>query len=117
MGPGLSGAFGAGYSGIPTPSAPSTIIRQRRWRLEKQLLLLLIPTAFDLGSSALLNVGLVLITASATQMLRQSLLLFAALLARLWFKKPLNKYHKLGLTGCVVSAGVSWGQGCGVAEW
>lgn len=84
-------------------SAPSTSIRRRWWLLQRRLWLLVLPAAFDLGTSALLNIGLVYITASATQMLRQSLLLFAALLARVWLRKPLNRYHSLGLLGCLVS--------------
>eukprot|EP00878_Enallax_costatus_P026089 GHUV01027966.1.p1 GENE.GHUV01027966.1~~GHUV01027966.1.p1 ORF type:complete len:330 (+),score=49.88 GHUV01027966.1:360-1349(+) len=83
---------------IPTSSSSST--QQRFTLLDKQLLILLIPTLFDLLGSVLLNIGLLAVTASATAMLRQSLLLFAALLGVGLFKKKLNRLHLAGLAGC-----------------
>ena len=41
-------------------------------------------------------------SASATQMLRQSLLLFATALAVVVYGKPLNRLHFVGLAGCLV---------------
>lgn len=87
-----------------TPQSAHSSSPQGFKLLDKQLLLLLIPTLFDLLGAALLNIGLLAVTASATAMLRQSLLLFAALLGFGLFKKRLNVYHATGLTGCTVSA-------------
>lgn len=42
-------------------------------------------------------------TASATQMFRQSLLPIAALFGVGFWNKRLNAYHTTGLLGCVVS--------------
>lgn len=53
--------------------------------------------------SALLNIGLVFVSASGTQMLRQSLLLFATALAVVVYRKPLNRLHFIGLGSCLVS--------------
>jgi drug/metabolite transporter (DMT)-like permease len=89
---------------LQSPFAPSSQAATLRFRLlDKQLLLLAVPTLFDLVGAALLNVGLLAVTASATQMLRQSLLLFAALLGVCLWGKRLNTYHLTGLAGCLVS--------------
>jgi hypothetical protein len=47
--------------------------------------------------------GLLSVTASATQMMRQSLLPIAALFGVGCWHKRLNAYHITGLLGCVVS--------------
>ncbi|PRW60118.1 glycosyl hydrolase isoform A [Chlorella sorokiniana] len=70
----------------------------------KALLLVLVPTSFDLVCSWLLNVGLLSITASVFMMLRGSEVLFAALLSRLWLGRLLNRWHLAGLGSC--TAGV-----------
>jgi drug/metabolite transporter (DMT)-like permease len=89
---------------LQSPFAPSSQAATLRFRLlDKQLLLLAVPTLFDLVGAALLNVGLLAVTASASQMLRQSLLLFAALLGVCLWGKRLNTYHMTGLAGCLVS--------------
>jgi drug/metabolite transporter (DMT)-like permease len=89
---------------LQSPFAPSSQAATLRFRLlDKQLLLLAVPTLFDLVGAVLLNVGLLAVTASATQMLRQSLLLFAALMGVCLWGKRLNSYHLTGLTGCLVS--------------
>jgi drug/metabolite transporter (DMT)-like permease len=75
-----------------------------RLLVHKQLLLLFVPTVFDMLGSAMLNVGLLSVTASATAMLRQSLLVFAAVLAVGLWGKRLNRYHAAGLLGCLVRA-------------
>jgi len=73
------------------------------------MLHLLLPALFDLAGSALLNIGLVFVSASATQMLRQSLLLFATVVAVAVYRKPLNKLHCVGLLGCLVGGrGACW---------
>ncbi|GBF87773.1 hypothetical protein Rsub_00484 [Raphidocelis subcapitata] len=85
--------------------APSLMQTWRQFTIESQLLHLMLPALFDLVGSALLNIGLVFVSASATQMLRQSLLLFATLLAVLAYKKPLNRLHAAGLLGCLAGLG------------
>ncbi len=104
--------------------APSLIQAWRFFSLERQLLHLLLPAFFDLAGSALLNVGLVFVSASATQMLRQSLLLFATAVAVAAYKKPLNRLHFVGLVGCLVrprrlGGGVGWGgvEALGQMRW
>jgi drug/metabolite transporter (DMT)-like permease len=47
--------------------------------------------------------GLLSVTASATQMMRQSLLPFTAVLGFACWRKRLNGYHAAGIAGCVVS--------------
>jgi drug/metabolite transporter (DMT)-like permease len=89
---------------LQSPFAASSQAATLRFRLlDRQLLLLAVPTLFDLVGAALLNVGLLAVTASATQMLRQSLLLFAALMGVCLWGKRLNSYHLTGLAGCLVS--------------
>jgi drug/metabolite transporter (DMT)-like permease len=89
---------------LQSPFATSSQAATLRFRLlDKQLLLLAVPTLFDLAGAALLNVGLLAVTASATQMLRQSLLPFAALMGVCLWGKRMNRYHLTGLVGCVVS--------------
>lgn len=88
----------------PFASSSTTAAATLRFRLlDKQLLLLAVPTLFDLAGAALLNVGLLAVTASATQMLRQSLLPFAALMGVCLWGKRMNRYHLTGLAGCMVS--------------
>ena len=65
---------------------------------------LILFTLHATAGSALLNIGLVFVSASATQMLRQSLLLFATLLAVAVYRKPLNRLHFVGLLSCLVSS-------------
>lgn len=88
---------------VQSPESVSSGSHYRFKLLDKQILVLLIPTLFDLFGSALLNIGLLAVTASATAMLRQSLLPFAALLGVGLFRKQLNRLHVLGLSGCLVS--------------
>ncbi|WIA40486.1 hypothetical protein OEZ86_013840 [Tetradesmus obliquus] len=86
----------------PFASSSTTAAATLRFRLlDKQLLLLAVPTLFDLAGAALLNVGLLAVTASATQMLRQSLLPFAALMGVCLWGKRMNRYHLTGLAGCM----------------
>uniref|UniRef100_A0A383VYR8 EamA domain-containing protein n=1 Tax=Tetradesmus obliquus TaxID=3088 RepID=A0A383VYR8_TETOB len=86
------------FASSSTAAAAATL----RFRLlDKQLLLLAVPTLFDLAGAALLNVGLLAVTASATQMLRQSLLPFAALMGVCLWGKRMNRYHLTGLAGCM----------------
>jgi hypothetical protein len=66
------------------------------------MLLMMVPMLFDLLGSALLNIGLVFISASAAAMLRQSLLLFATGLALTRWRAQLNKFHATGLAACMV---------------
>lgn len=69
------------------------------------MLLLTIPTAFDLVATVLMNVGLLSVTASVYQMMRGAEMLFAALFAVVFLRRSLNRYHLWGLACCV--AGIS----------
>ena len=53
--------------------------------------MLAIPMALDLVATILLSVGLLVTTASVSQMLRGSGMLFAALFALTFLKRHLNK--------------------------
>jgi drug/metabolite transporter (DMT)-like permease len=68
-----------------------------------------------------MNVGLLSVTASVYQMMRGAEMLFAALFAVLFLKRHLNKYHYMGISCCVVSAGQGMGgvagQAGGIATW
>lgn len=67
----------------------------------KQVLLLSIPTFFDLIATVLMNVGLLSITASVYQLLRGAEMLFAALFAVVFLKRSLNRYHFTGIACCI----------------
>lgn len=69
----------------------------------KQKLLLIIPTAFDLAATILMNIGLLNVTASVYQMMRGAEMLFAALFSVVFLKRHLNFFHYLGILCCVVS--------------
>lgn len=68
----------------------------------RQALLLSIPTVFDLIATALMNIGLLSVTASVYQMMRGAEMLFAALFAVLFLHRKLNKYHLSGIGLCTV---------------
>lgn len=68
----------------------------------KQVLLLSIPTFFDLVATVLMNVGLLSVTASVYQMMRGAEMLFAALFAVVFLGRRLNTYHFAGIACCVV---------------
>lgn len=68
----------------------------------REILLLGIPTAFDLVATILMNIGLLSVTASVYQMMRGAEMLFAALFAVLFLHRSLNKYHLGGIACCVV---------------
>ncbi len=57
----------------------------------KSTLMLAIPMALDLVATILLSVGLLVTTASVSQMLRGSGMLFAALFALTFLKRRLNR--------------------------
>ncbi len=69
------------------------------WR---KVLLLSIPTVFDLIATVLMNVGLLSVTASVYQMMRGAEMLFAALFAVLFLRRRLNVYHYGGIVACMV---------------
>eukprot|EP00889_Picochlorum_renovo_P008100 jgi/Picre1/35130/NNA_002593.t1 len=52
--------------------------------------MLVIPTAFDLVATVLMNIGLLSVTASVYQMMRGAEMLFAALFAVVFLKRSLN---------------------------
>jgi hypothetical protein len=70
-----------------------------------------IPSPLNPALCLLLSsAGLLSVTASASQMMRQSLLPFAALLGVGFWRKRLNGYHATGLAGCVVSQHAAPGE-------
>lgn len=68
------------------------------------MLLLALPTSFDLVATVLMNVGLLYVTASVYQMMRGAEMLFAATFAILFLGRRLNFYHLMGIICCVVSS-------------
>lgn len=70
------------------------------WR---QLMLLAIPTVFDLIATIFMNIGLLSVTASVYQMMRGAEMLFAALFSLLFLGRRLNLLHLGGIMCCVVS--------------
>lgn len=67
-----------------------------------QILMLTIPTFFDLVATILMNVGLLSVTASVYQMLRGAEMLFAAFFAVTFLKRKLNRYHFGGIGCCII---------------
>lgn len=67
----------------------------------REILLLSIPTFFDLIATILMNIGLLSVTASVYQMMRGAEMIFAALFAVVFLKRTLNKMHFLGLACCI----------------
>jgi drug/metabolite transporter (DMT)-like permease len=53
----------------------------------KEILLLSIPTVFDLAATVLMNVGLLSVTASVYQMMRGAEMLFAAVFAVVFLRR------------------------------
>lgn len=72
----------------------------------KEVLLLTIPTFFDLIATILMNIGLLSVTASVYQMMRGAEMLFAALFAVVFLKRTLNKYHFVGIGCCITGIGM-----------
>lgn len=72
----------------------------------KSILMLSIPTLFDLIATVLMNVGLLSVTASVYQMLRGAEMLFAALFAVVFLKRKLNRYHFAGIACCIAGIGL-----------
>lgn len=68
----------------------------------REILLLGIPTGFDLVATILMNIGLLSVTASVYQMMRGAEMLFAALFAVFFLHRSLNKFHVGGIACCVV---------------
>lgn len=71
----------------------------------REVLMLSVPTAFDLLATVLMNVGLLYVTASVYQMMRGAEMIFAAVFAVTFLKRHLNKFHYLGILCCM--AGIS----------
>jgi drug/metabolite transporter (DMT)-like permease len=68
----------------------------------REILMLTIPTFFDLVATILMNIGLLSVTASVYQMLRGAEMLFAAFFAVVFLKRKLNRYHFGGIGCCIV---------------
>jgi drug/metabolite transporter (DMT)-like permease len=92
----------------------------------REIMLLAIPTAFDLVATVLMNIGLLSVTASVYQMMRGAEMLFAALFSVVFLHRTLNKYHFGGIACCVAgiccvgAASLLAGQGSAthpISQW
>lgn len=88
-----------------TPAAAGSSARGTALPGRRALLVVLVPTAFDLLATLLLAAALLTITASSFMMLRGSEVLWAALLATTWLRRPLNRWHLAGIAICSVRGG------------
>eukprot|EP00199_Chlamydomonas_sp_CCMP681_P000784 CAMPEP_0119110376 /NCGR_PEP_ID=MMETSP1180-20130426/29240_1 /TAXON_ID=3052 ORGANISM="Chlamydomonas cf sp, Strain CCMP681" /NCGR_SAMPLE_ID=MMETSP1180 /ASSEMBLY_ACC=CAM_ASM_000741 /LENGTH=458 /DNA_ID=CAMNT_0007096685 /DNA_START=1 /DNA_END=1377 /DNA_ORIENTATION=+ len=68
----------------------------------KEIMMLAIPTFFDLLATILMNVGLLYVTASVYQMMRGAEMLFAALFAIAFLGRKLNRFHLGGISCCLL---------------
>lgn len=84
------------------PPPPQSICTQHAHDEWRKVLLLAIPTVFDLIATVLMNVGLLSVTASVYQMMRGAEMLFAALFAVMFLHRKLNVYHYGGIVACMV---------------
>ena len=73
--------------------------------IAKQCMLLAIPSAFDLIATALMNVGLLSVTASVYQMMRSAELVFAAVFGVFFLQRRLVLDHYMGIASAI--AGVA----------
>lgn len=64
----------------------------------RKLLIVMVPSVFDLFATTLSGVGLLWVDASVYQMLRGSLLIFSAFLSIVFLGKKLKGYHWAGIT-------------------
>ena len=63
----------------------------------KQILLIAIPTSFDLVATVLMSIGLLYVTVSIYQMMRGAELVFAAIFSVLFLGKKLYRLHYVGI--------------------
>lgn len=70
------------------------------------IMLLAIPMAFDLVATILLSVGLLTTSASVSQMLRGSGMVFSALFAVFFLHRSLNRLHYCGIAAALVGMGI-----------
>jgi hypothetical protein len=68
----------------------------------RDILLLALPSVFDLIATILMNVGLLSVTASVYQMMRGAEMLFAAVFAVAFLRRRLNRRHYEGIAACAV---------------
>jgi drug/metabolite transporter (DMT)-like permease len=71
----------------------------------RNILMLAVPMAFDLIATILLSVGLLTTTASVSQMLRGSGMVFSALFAVWFLKRSLNRLHYWGIAASLAGMG------------
>jgi hypothetical protein len=71
----------------------------------REVLLLSLPSIFDLIATILMNVGLLSVTASVYQMMRGAEMLFAAVFAVSFLGRRLNRRHYQGIAACAVGIG------------
>jgi len=70
----------------------------------RQSLRVLLPTLCDLAATALANVGLLYITVSSSSMLKMTLMLFTTFVSAVVLRRPLNRWHSLGIAACLAGA-------------
>ena len=63
---------------------------------------MIIPSLFDISSSILQIVALLLISASINQMLRGGVIIFTCLFSKLFLGRPIYKHHVVGVTFCLI---------------
>lgn len=108
--PGSTSSFASSVTGGP----PFALVAPAAGGATRQtLLLILIPTLFDLAATVLMSIGLLSITASVWLMLRGSEVVFTALLSVTWLRRSLSLWHWSGIAVCVVSYWGGWGVGGG----
>jgi len=69
------------------------------------MLMIMIPSCFDLVATVLMSIGLLYVTVSIYQMMRGAELIFAAIFSVLFLGKKLYKLHYIGI--CLALAGIT----------
>ncbi|TNV78092.1 hypothetical protein FGO68_gene7334 [Halteria grandinella] len=83
-----------------SPSQLNKLVQSRQQKTRPYLLI--IPGIFDIGEHIFRNVSIALISPSINQMLRSSVVVFAALLLVFFLKGKLYRHHWLSI-GCIVA--------------
>jgi drug/metabolite transporter (DMT)-like permease len=68
--------------------------------------LISIPAILDLLATALCFIGLLVVPASVSQLMRASMIIFSAILSVLFLKRKLHGYHWFGVFLCTLAIGV-----------
>ena len=78
------------------------VVEPKKEKKKLNLWLLALPSSFDIIETSFKNVTLVLISASVTQMLRSSVVVFTAFLALIFLKKILYRHHYSSLSAIIL---------------